>query len=254
MSINLKTPSEIASMRKAGKILAQILEECNNSAKPGMTTLDLEKIAERIIEENNALPSFKGYNGYPYILCVAVNEEVVHTFPSNKILKDGDLVTVDCGVKIDGLNTDAAVTFIVGTPDPDHKKFIDVVQEALYIGIRLVKPGAKTGDLGYAIEKHIKQNGYKIIKDLIGHGIGRELHEEPQVPNFGKQGKGPSLKPGMTFCIEPIVGYSTNKIMTLPDGWCIVTSDNSLSCQQEHTVLVTESGYEVLTLRENEII
>jgi methionyl aminopeptidase len=252
MQHNVKNEQEIQIMRKAAKILADTLSYVQTIAKPGVTTLFLDQKAEEFILDHNALPAFKGFSGFPCTLCTSVNEQVVHTIPSKQVLKDGDIITVDAGVKLDGYNTDSATTFGIGNIDQNTEQFIEKVREILYGAIKLVKPGTKTGDIGAYIMNETKNAGFHIFKELIGHGIGKSLHEEPEIPNFGKQGKGTSLVPGMTICIEPIVGYSTNKMITLDDEWCIITKDGGLSCQQEHTILVTQSGFEILTLREEE--
>lgn len=253
MTANIKTEQEIEIMRKAGKILASLLSYVQTIAKPGVSTAFLDKKAEEFILDHNAIPGFKGFHGFPGSLCTSVNEQVVHTIPSpNQILKDGDILTVDAGVLLNGYNTDSATTFGIGTLAPDTEEFIEKVREILYGAIKLIKPGTKTGDIGHYIQKETEKAGFHIFKELIGHGIGKTLHEEPEVPNFGRPGKGSSLIPGMTICIEPIVGYSTRLTDTLEDQWCIVTRDGGLSCQQEHTILVTQTGFEVLTLREEE--
>lgn len=253
MSATIKNDQEIQIMRKAGKILADVLSYVQSIAKPGVSTAFLDKKAEEFILDHNAEPGFKGFHGFPGTLCTSINDEVVHTIPSpEKILKDGDILTVDAGVRLNGYNTDSATTFGIGKIDQDTEDFIEKVREVLYGAIKLIKPGVKTGDIGSYIYKEINNAGFYIFKELIGHGIGQTLHEDPEVPNFGKPGKGISLIPGMTICIEPIVGYSTKQIDTLDDQWCIVTRDGGLSCQQEHTILVTQTGFEVLTLREEE--
>lgn len=255
MGVSIKNDKEIGIMRRSGKILSETLTFVQSKAKAGVTTAYLDKLAEEFILDAGAIPSFKGYQGFPGTLCIAVNDEVVHTIPSSeKVLQNGDILTIDGGVYLDGYHTDSATTFGIGEIDPDTESFIETVREILYGAIRLVKPGVKTGDIGYFIEKETKKAGFHVIKELIGHGIGQSIHEDPQVPNFGKPGKGVALKPGMTFCIEPIIGYSTRLIDTLDDDWCIVTRDGGLSCQQEHTVLVTQNGFEVITLRSGENI
>lgn len=253
MTANIKTDQEIQIMRKAGKILAELLTYVQSLAKPGVTTAFLDKKAEEFIADHSATPAFKGFHGYPCTLCTSVNDQIVHTIPSNdQILQEGDILTVDAGVNIQGYNTDSATTFGIGEISTEANDFIEKVRDILYGSIKIVKPGAKTGDIGYYIEKETKNAGFHIFKELIGHGIGKTLHEDPEVPNFGRPGKGVSLIPGMTFCIEPIVGLTTKQMNTMPDDWCIVTRDGGLSCQQEHTILVTQTGFEVLTLRDEE--
>lgn len=251
-NIKLKTDTEIALMRTSGKILAGVLTELEEYAKPGVTTLELDQLAEKLIRKADATPSFKGYKGYPFTLCTSINEEVVHTFPSIRKLQEGDILTIDCGVFYQGFHTDSATTFGIGKISREVENFIEDVRAILYGAINLVQPGQKIGTISNYIEHETKKSGYNVLKDLIGHGIGTKLHEPPEVPNFGKAGTGPSLVPGMTFCIEPIIGFSSRQIDTQPDQWSIVTRDGGLACQQEHTVLVTPSGFEVLTLRESE--
>lgn len=253
MSLNPKNPAEIESMRKGGKILGLILHELENYLEPGMSTMDLEKKAEQLFKQYQVQPGFKAYHGYPNILCTSVNNEVVHTIPNHEPLEKGDILSIDCGVILDKLNTDSAVATIVGGETlPEAKRFVESTIRALWAGVKQIKPGNHVGDIGFAVEKVIKEAGYYIFKDLTGHGIGYNLHEEPYVYNFGKRGTGLALKPGMTLAIEPIVGMTKTNLHTLSDGWTIVTQDGSLAMQHEHTVLVTETGFEVLTLRPGE--
>ncbi len=253
MSLEPKNAAEIEAMRKGGKILGEIIQKLINFLEPGKSTWDLEKHAEMLFKEYNVLPGFKGYHGYPNILCTSVNNEVVHSIPNKKPLVKGDILSIDCGVILDDLNTDSAAAIIVGgETDPKAKHFVDTCIRALWAGINQVKPGNRIGDISYAIEQVAKQGGYHVFKDLTGHGIGYKLHEEPYVYNYGKRGTGISLKPGMTLALEPIIGMTKTKIITQKDGWTIMTEDDSLAMQHEHTILVTESGVEVLTLRPGE--
>lgn len=253
MQTRRKSETEIAAMRKGGKVLGALLHKLEEVIKPGVTGLEVDSFAEKFIRDHGMKPGFKGYHGFPGTICFCRNEEVVHGIPSSKqIIHDGDIVTVDCGVIHNGLNTDSAVTYLVGNVDLNTQQFVRTCQKALYEGIRQIKPGRYIGDIGNAIEKKITASGYHIIKDLTGHGIGEYLHEEPHVPNYGKNGSGMALKPGFTFAIEPIVGIETGDIKTLEDGWMIVTKNSSLSCQWEHTVLITSAGVEILTLRPDE--
>lgn len=253
MSVDPKNPAEIQSMRRGGKILAAILSELEAMVAPGVSTWDLEKRAEQLFEEHGVQPGFKGYHGYPAILCTSVNNEVVHSIPNKQPMEKGDILSIDCGVILDGLNTDSAVAVVVGgETEPEVQKFVDCCIRALWAGIKQVKPGNRIGDIGHAIEKVVRDGGFKVVPELTGHGIGYKLHEPPYVYNYGKRGKGLALKPGMTIAIEPIIVMGSPKIETLNDEWTIVTKDDSLGIQHEHTVLVTETGYEVLTLREGE--
>lgn len=255
MQTRIKTEAEIQAMREGGKVLAGVLHGLQSFIKPGVTGKQVDEFAENFIRDHGMIPGFKGYHGFPGTVCFCINEEVVHGIPAaDQVVRDGDIVTVDCGVVHKGLNTDSAVTYMVGNIDPNTKRFVETCQKGLYAGIKQIKPGNRIGDIGNAIEQVVKGGGYHIIKDLVGHGIGEKLHEEPHVPNYGKKGSGMALKPGLTFAIEPIVGISTGKIVTLEDGWMITTPDNTLSCQWEHTVLITPSGYEILTLRPDEKI
>lgn len=245
---DLKDERAIASMRKAGHILAEILREVSKKAVPGISTGELDSYAESLIKKHGVLPSFKGYHGYPAIFCINVNEEVVHAIPGKRILKEGDIVSIDGGVVVDGYHSDAAVTVPVGNISPKVKHFIETVQKALALGIEQVKPGSHVGDIGYAIQTFIEKNGYGIVRDFVGHGIGKNLHDPPEIPNFGRKGKGPALVPGMTICIEPIVVMGERYVDVLEDGWTAVTRDHSLAAQVEHTILVTEMGHEILTI------
>lgn len=251
--VHIKNSEEIEAMRHGGKILASILKELENFLEPGRSTWDLEKKAEQLFEEHGVQAGFKGYHGYPAILCTSVNEQVVHAIPNKTPLKEGDVLSIDCGVIYKGLNTDSAIACVVGEKaEPAAQKLVDVCKRALWAGIHEIKPGNRLGDIGNAIERVVRQAGFRIIKNLTGHGIGYTLHEDPYVYNYGKRGKGLALKPGMTLAIEPIIVAGEPKIETLEDDWTIVTQDGSLGMQHEHTILVTETGVEVLTLREGE--
>lgn len=252
MSIPLKTPVEIESMRKGGHLLGEILKKLGEKVAAGVTPLDLEHLAERLFQEADVTPGFRGYNRYPSICCISVNDRVVHSIPNDIPFKQGDLVTIDCGLILDELNTDAAVSVVVGGKDanPKAEQLSIATKKALYAAIKLVKPGVRTGDLSSMIQRTVEQAGFSIIRELTGHGVGRSLHEEPTIYNYGKRGSGVALKPGMTIAIEPITCAGERFIKTLDDQWTIVTHDGSLSCQWEHTVLVTANGHEILTLWE----
>lgn len=253
MSLKPKNQAQIQAMREGGRILGEILSTLASELKPGMSTMDLEQRAEALFKEYNVAPGFKGYNGYPCILCTSVNNEVVHGIPNEIPLNEGDILSIDCGVLYKGLNTDSAIAVVVGgTTHPSVQKFVDTCIEALWAGIEEVKPGNTVGDIGYAIERVIKRGGYNVIPELTGHGIGEKLHEAPYIYNYGRPGKGMKLEAGMTIAIEPIMSMGNPAIETLDDNWTIVTQDGSLSIQHEHTVLVTEDGVEVLTLRKAE--
>lgn len=258
MKAIIKTAQEIEAMRKSGKILAAILSELAATAKPGVSTADLERKANQLLEQHNVIGSFKGYHGYPAALCTSANNEVVHTIPHDTPLKAGDLLSIDCGVTLDGMITDSAIALIIDEantqPDPKILAFRNTCVKALWAGIKTVRPSARFGDLSHAIGKTVQAAGYGVVEELTGHGVGRFLHEDPYIPNLGKAGTGEILQPGMIFALEPIITMGSPRIKTMEDGWNIVTEDGSLACQHEHTILVTETGYEVLTLRENEKI
>lgn len=248
MEIPIKTPAEIETMRKCGRILSSLLQKLKENAKPGTTTLDLDTLALKICEEENVKPAFLGYKGYPAVICSSVNDEVVHAIPTKKELKPGDLLSIDCGIILDGMITDAAVSLVIeGEKNPEAENLIKVAEHALMSGIKQIRPGNKTGDIGFAIQKIVHKAGYHIVKELTGHGVGRKLHEPPIVNNYGKLGEGFTLKPGMTLAIEPIIATGTRFIKTLADNWTIVTRDHSLAIQVEHTVLITPQGNEILT-------
>jgi methionyl aminopeptidase len=246
--IHIKTSEEISKMRISGKILGNVLKYLKEIAKPGVTTKYLDLEAEKFIRNLKGIPTFKGYRGFPASICTPINEEVVHTIPSDRILKNGDILTIDCGVTYEGLITDAAITIPIANVSKEVSKFINVAKETLSAGIKQVKPANKVGDISYAIQQIIVKNGYSVIHELTGHGVGYKLHEEPTINNYGKKHQGMSLKPGMTLAIEPIFAMGERYIQTLKDKWNIVTKDNSLAIQYEHTVLVTDSGCEILTL------
>lgn len=249
MAITLKTEAEIEIMREGGRILGQILQRLKGKVEPGLSTLELDQAAERLFKEFEVVASFKGYRGYPAHICTAINQEVVHAIPRpDKILKSGNIISIDAGVFHRGFHTDSAITVPVGEISQEAKKFIQTVKKALDLAIETVKPGKTIGDIGHIIQKTIEKEGYSAVRDLIGHGIGQKLHEEPQVPNFGRPGQGPALKPGLTIAIEPIINQGQHYVKTLDDKWTVVTQDGLLSCQIEHTVAVTNTGAEVLTL------
>jgi len=245
--INIRSEEEIESIRKACRIAAQVLEELMGYIKPGITTKELDEIGERLIRKKEAYPAFKGYRGYGFATCISLNHEVVHGIPSNKKIKEGDIVSLDVGVKLGRFYGDIARTFAVGEVGKKAKKLLKVSREALYLGIRQARPGNHLGDVSYAIQSHAEKNGFSVVRDLFGHGIGEELHEEPLVPNFGNPGEGPELKPGMVFAIEPMLNIGKSDIETLSDGWTVVTKDGELSAHFEHTVALTKSGPIILT-------
>jgi len=236
-------------MRKAGGITAQILEEMVNMAKPGISTGDLDKYAERRIKELGALPAFKGYNGFPASVCISLNDEVVHGIPSSKrVLKDGDIVSLDFGVIYQGWYGDSARTVAVGKVKPEVQKLVDTTRESLYKGIEQCREGNRVFDIGHAVQNYVEGFGFSVVREFVGHGIGRALHEDPQVPNYGPKGKGLLLKVGMVLAIEPMINAGSHEVKVLADGWTAVTVDRSLSAHFEHTVAITPKGPEILTV------
>lgn len=245
----IKTDDEIREMRKCGKLLAETLQKLKKTATPGTTTRQLDDLCLQICGEHNVIPTFKGYRGYPAAICAAVNNQVVHTIPNDTPLSDGDLLSIDCGITMNGVITDSAISFVIGEKENlEAEKLIRVAEKSLKAGIEQIKPGNRVGDIGFAIQEVVHKGGYHIIRELTGHGVGRQLHEPPIINNFGKKGKGASLKPGMTIAIEPIIAVGTRITHTLEDNWTIITDDGSLAIQVEHTILVTPQGHEILTL------
>lgn len=249
MAVVLKSHEEIEKMRRAGRVVREVLELVRDHVKPGATTLDLERVAEAGIKERGARPAFKGYHGYPCVLCTSVNSEVVHGIPSKKrVLKEGDIVSVDCGAVIDGYYGDAAITVPVGeTLAPTTERLLRVTEESLKAGIAVVKPGATLGDIGAAVQGVVEKEGFSVVRDFVGHGIGSQMHEDPQVPNYGEAGHGMKLRAGMVIAIEPMVNAGRPDVRVLKDGWTAVTNDGSMSAHFEHTVAVTDTGARILT-------
>jgi methionyl aminopeptidase len=245
--IILKSKSEIEKMRVAGRIVAEALQEVVQAARPGVSTLELDALAERAIRARGAVPAFKGYRGFPKSLCVSVNEQVVHGIPSKRRLKEGDIVGLDLGAKWDGYYGDAAVTVPVGSITPVAESLLTTAREALYLGIKEISPGQNLSDISHTIQRYAEGQGYNVVRAFVGHGIGTALHEEPQVPNFGPPGRGPRLKVGMVLAVEPMVNIGDADVEILDDGWTVVTADGQLSAHFEHTVAITEAGPEILT-------
>lgn len=245
--IILKSRPEIEKMRKSNAIVAAILEELSRKIRPGVKTIELDRLSEELALKKGARPAFKGYRGYPYSLCASVNSEVVHGMPSERELKEGDIVSLDFGILNDGYYGDAAVTVPVGEITPGARKLLKITEEALYRGIAEIKAGNRIGDISSAIQGHVEAAGYSVVRDLVGHGIGKSLHEDPQVPNYGSGGRGIELKPGMVFAIEPMVNEGTYRVEILRDGWTVVTADGKLSAHFEHSVAITENGPVILS-------
>ena len=247
--ITIKSKNEIELMKKAGYLVSLTHKYLKPFIKPGITTKELDKLAEDFIKENGGVPSCKGYQGFPAALCISVNDEVVHGIPGKRVLKNGDIVTVDMVIGYHGYQGDAAWTYAVGGINDKKKYLMEHTEKALYEGIKQVKPGNRIGDISEAVETYAKKHNLGVVKELVGHGIGTSMHEEPDVPNYGKKGTGPKLKPGMVICIEPMLNLGTPNVGILDDDWTIVTEDGSPSAHYEHTVLVTEDGCEILTPR-----
>jgi methionyl aminopeptidase len=247
--IHLKTQDEVDTIARGGAILAELFRVIEGRVRPGVATAELDRFAEDFIRgHDGAVPAFKGLYNFPATLCISVNHEVVHGIPSTRrTLAEGDVVSVDCGVKLDGFYADAAVTLPVGEVAPEAGKLLERTRFALHQGIAEVKPGARLGDVGAAIQEVAEREGYGIVRELVGHGVGREPHEEPQIPNWGKRGRGLKLVEGMVLAIEPMLNLGTAAVKTMPDRWTVVTADRKLSAHFEHTVAVTESGFRILT-------
>lgn len=246
--ITIKSDSEIEIMREAGKILRDTLNMLGEHVKPGVTTKELDKLAHDYIVSRGAKPSFLGYGGFPGSICASVNEQVVHGIPSSRKLMEGDIIGIDCGVIYKGWQSDAARTFAVGQISDRHKKLIEVTEQCFFEAMKVIHEGARLGDIGAAVQNLAESNGFSVVRDLVGHGIGKEMHEDPQVPNYGKAGKGLRLKRNMTLAIEPMINEGTYEVSGLDDGWTVVTDDDGYSAHYENTVLVTENGYEILSL------
>jgi len=245
--IFLKAPWEIEKMRRSNAVVAEILAALREAIKPGVSTLELNILAEELCAKKGAKPAFKGYRGYPFSLCVSVNEVVVHGLPSKRKLKEGDIVSLDFGALVDGYYGDAAITVPVGKISERAKRLLRVTEEALYKGIEQAIAGHHLYDISAAIQRHAEVHGYAVVRQFVGHGIGRALHEDPQVPNFGKPGRGVKLKAGMVLAIEPMINEGTYEVEILADGWTAVTKDRKLSAHFEHTVAITKNGPEILS-------
>jgi methionyl aminopeptidase len=245
--IHYKTSEEVQIIKEGAQILGKAHGELAKHIKEGVKTSFLDKIAEEYIKDNHGVPSFKGYNGFPSSLCISVNEVVVHGFPSNYVLKDGDIISVDCGVFHQGLHSDSAYTYPVGEVSPQVLSLLKATKESLYLGIEKAIFGNRIGDIGHAIQRYVEAKGFTVVRELVGHGLGRNLHEAPEVPNYGKKGSGPILKDGLVIAIEPMVNLGTRNIVQERDGWTIRTADRKQSAHFEHTVAIFEDRTEILT-------
>ena len=242
-----KTPREIEIMREAGRIVALTHQELKQHITPGITTKELDQIAEKTIQKYGATPSFKGYNGFPGSICASVNEELVHGIPGKRKLKEGDINSIDIGAKYNGYHGDSAWTYPVGNISESVQKLLDVTEKSLYLGLEQVKPGERLSNISHAVQTHAEENGFSIVREYVGHGIGQDLHEDPQIPHYGPPNRGPRLKPGMVICVEPMVNQGRRYVKTLSDDWTVVTVDGKWCAHFEHTIALTEAGYEILT-------
>lgn len=252
--VKIKTPSEIEIMAEGGKILAKIMKELERKVRPGITTKELDRVAEDLVLKSGAQCSFKGYENFPACLCASINEEIVHIVPSSRVLKEGDIISLDLGILYpstssgqEGFHTDMAITLPVGKVAPEILRLIRVTKKALKRGIKKIRPGNTIGDIGNTIQRYVESQGFNIVRELCGHGIGKDIHEEPQILNYGKRHKGPEIKEGMVLCLEPMIAVGDWRIKKSGDGHGFQTADSSLSCHFEHTIAVTENGCQVLT-------
>lgn len=253
-NVILKTDEEVEKIAVAGRVVARVLQEMAEAVKPGVTTMDLSAIATRITTEMGAKPSFLGYRGFPAPICASVNQQVIHGIPNRIPLEEGDVVGLDYGAYLNGYHADSALSVPVGEVSDEVKRLLKVTEDAMWLGVRMVRPGVNLGDISSAIQRHCERYGFSVVREMVGHGIGRDLHEEPEVPNYGKKGASVTLKRGMTFCIEPMINAGRKEVGTLSDEWTIVTEDGKPSAHFEHTVAVTPGGVRVLTLREGQTV
>lgn len=247
--IVIKNPAEIELMRKAGKVVKDLLDFLEEKIKAGMTTANLDYLAENFIRRAKATPSFLNYEGFPASICVSIDNEVVHGIPSeDRVIEEGMIVSVDAGAKLNGFHGDAARTFLIGKVDDEKKRLVEVTKQCFFKGIEQFKEGLRLGDISAAVQNHAESNGFSVVRALVGHGIGRNMHEDPSVPNYGKESHGILLERGLVLAIEPMINYGSHKVFTLDNGWTVVTADNSPSAHYENTVALTENGAEILTL------
>ncbi|MBP1927286.1 methionyl aminopeptidase [Sedimentibacter acidaminivorans] len=246
--IILKTRREIEIMKKAGRLVAKAHELVRNNIKPGITTKELDQIVEDFLKSQNAIPTFKGYNGFPYSICASINEEVVHGMPGDKKLKEGDIISVDIGATFEGYVGDSAKTFLVGEVDEEKRRLVEVTRQSFYEGIKFAKESYRLSDISHAIQEYAESAGFSVVRDYVGHGVGKNMHESPQIPNFGKPGKGPRLQPGMVLAIEPMINAGTYNVRVLDNDWTVVTLDGKPSAHYEHTIAITDGEPELLTV------
>jgi methionyl aminopeptidase len=248
--VSIKSPREIELMRRSGKITSATLGMLMQTVRAGMTTGDVDRLAEESIRERGGIPTFIGYHGYPSSICASVNDEVVHGMPGDRVLRDGDILSIDIGTTLDGYVSDSAVTIAIGNISLAAKRLMNVTQECLMLGIAQMQKGKRIGDIGAAVQAHAEKNGYGVVRELVGHGIGTKMHEDPQVPNYGVAGKGPELRSGLVLAVEPMITEGDRAVNTLQDGWTVVTADGKLAAHFEHTIAITDDGPRILTLRD----
>jgi len=246
--IIIKSSREIEQLKRSNTIVAEVFQKLKEAIIPGITTKELDQIAEEAILSRGAVPAFKGYRGFPASLCISINEEVVHGIPGQRRLREGDIVSLDVGANLNGYFGDAAITLPVGEVDPMAKRLLEVTEKALYIGIDKAKAGNRLFDISYAIQTWVESNGFSVVRDFVGHGIGKDLHEEPQIPNFGSPHQGPRLEKGMVLALEPMVNEGTYGVRILSDGWTVVTADGKRSAHFEHSIVITDGGAEILSV------
>ncbi|WP_416046093.1 type I methionyl aminopeptidase [Priestia megaterium] len=242
-----KTPEAIEVMREAGRIVALTHQELKKHIAPGITTIELDAIAENFIRQHDAIPSFKGYNGFRGSVCASVNEELVHGIPGERKLNEGDIISLDIGAKFGGYHGDSAWTYGVGKISLENQELLDVTEQSLYKGLAEAKPGERLSNISHAIQQYAESRNFSIVREYVGHGVGKDLHEDPQVPHYGPPNKGPRLRPGMVLAVEPMVNAGMRYVKTLPDNWTVVTVDGKMCAHFEHTIAITETGYEILT-------
>jgi methionyl aminopeptidase len=248
-NIILKSDADIEKMAAAGKVVGDVLAALEAAVTPGISTVELDALARKLTDEAGAEAAFLGYRGFPAAICSSVNEQVIHGVPNRIPLREGDVVGIDYGARLHGWYADSALSVPVGQVRPAVERLLRVTEEAMWIGVKMVRPGVALGDIGHAVQRHCERAGFSVVRDMVGHGIGRDLHEDPEVPNYGRPGKGARLRKGMTFCIEPMINAGRAAVATLPDQWTIVAEDGLPSAHFEHTVAVTADGVQVLTLR-----
>jgi len=248
--ISIKSAREIEIMRRGGKITAKTLSKLMAAAKPGVTTGQLNELADESIRSMGGVPTFIGYHGYPAAICASVNDEVVHGMPGDRVLQDGDLLSIDIGTTFEGYVSDSAVTVAIGNVDEAAQRLMRITQECLMLGIEQMQVGNHLGDIGHAVQRHAEAHGYGVVRALVGHGVGRKMHEDPQVPNYGNPGQGTLLRKGLVLAIEPMITQGSWEVATLEDGWTVVTEDGKLAAHFEHTIAITDQGPRILTLRD----